>query len=116
MSHVRDTTDRHPLRLGLALWLAVLPGGLVLAATPATTTFLRSFEPAEPAPLANAPDPRFNVAVAGGPDEAVALTARPSAGFSGLHSLHYRGDAGGQQQVALYAVNLPVRADTQLSP
>lgn len=42
MSHVRDTTDRHPLRLGLALWLAVLPGALALAATPAATTFLLS--------------------------------------------------------------------------
>lgn len=116
MRRARDTIRRHAMRgVRLALWLAVLPGGLAPAATPAATTFLRSFEPAEPAPLAGAPDPRFNIAVAGGPGQAAALTAKPGVGFSGLHSLRYRGEAGGQQQVALYAVNLPVHADTQLS-
>ena len=36
-------------------------------------------------------------------------------GFSGLHSLHYRGEAAGLQQLRLFKVDLPVRADTQLS-
>ena len=62
MRRASDTIRRHATRgLHLALWLACLPGGLALAATPAATTFLRSFEPAEPAPLASAPDPRFNL-------------------------------------------------------
>ncbi len=114
MRHARDTIGRYA-RHGarLALWLALLPGGLALAAAPAP--FLRSFELGEPALLPTAADARFAVAVAGGPDEAAALTAKPGVGFRGLHSLHYHGDAGGRQRVALYAVNLPVHAETQLS-
>ncbi len=100
------------LRPGLSL--ACLLPCLALAAAPATT-FLRSFEPAEQAPLASPADARFSVAVDGGPSQAAALTAKPGVGFTGLHSLHYRGNAGGQQQVELYAVDLPVHADTQLS-
>ncbi|MDW2981280.1 GH92 family glycosyl hydrolase [Rhodanobacter sp. KK11] len=99
------------LRRGL--WLAcLLP---CLAAGAADTSFLRSFENAEPAPLAPLPGASFSVDVAGGPGRAAALTAKPGVGFSGLRSLHYRGNAGGQQQAELYAVDLPVRPDTQLS-
>lgn len=116
MIQARDIIGRRAMRRGLALWLAAFPAGLWLAAPAVATALQRSFEPAEPAPLATASDDaRFHAAVEGGPDEAAALTAKPGVGFSGLHSLHYRGDAGGPQQVALYAVNLPVRADTQLS-
>ncbi|MGB3840080.1 MAG: hypothetical protein WA930_13340 [Rhodanobacter sp.] len=44
MRRARDTIRRHAMRgVRLALWLAVLPGGLAPAATPAATTFLRSF-------------------------------------------------------------------------
>jgi predicted alpha-1,2-mannosidase len=116
MNQAGDTIGRRARRRGLALWLAAVPAGLWLAAPAVASVFQRSFEPAEPAPLAAASDEaRFHVAVEGGPGEVAALTAKPGVGFSGLHSLHYRGDAGGEQQVALYAVNLPVRADTQLS-
>ncbi|WP_447731342.1 GH92 family glycosyl hydrolase [Rhodanobacter soli] len=99
------------LRRGL--WLAcLLP---CLAAGAAETGFLRSFESAEPAPLAPLPGTSFGIDVAGGPGQAAALTAKPGVGFSGLRSLHYRGNASGQQQAELYAVDLPVRPDTQLS-
>lgn len=99
------------LRRGL--WLAcLLP---CLAAGAADTSFLRSFESAEPAPLAPLPDASFSIEVAGGPGQAAALTAKAGVGFSGLHSLRYRGSASGQQQAELYAVDLPVRPDTQLS-
>ena len=115
MTETRETISRRATRcLRLGLSLACLLPCLAMAAA-AQTTLLRSFEPAEPAPLASPPDARFSVTVSGGPSQAAALTAKPGVGFSGLHALHYRGNAGGQQQVALYAVNLPVHADTQLS-
>jgi predicted alpha-1,2-mannosidase len=99
------------LRRGL--WLAcLLP---CLAAGAAETGFLRSFESTEPAPLAPLPGASFSIDVAGGPGAAAALTAKPGVGFSGLRSLHYRGSASGQQQAELYAVDLPVQRDTQLS-
>ncbi len=99
------------LRRGL--WLAcLLP---CFAAGAAETGFLRSFESAEPAPLAPLPGASFGIDVVGGPGQAAALTAKPGVGFSGQRSLHYRGSAGGQQQAELYAVDLPVRPDTQLS-
>ncbi|WP_426703286.1 GH92 family glycosyl hydrolase [Rhodanobacter sp. Col0626] len=99
------------LRRGL--WLACLLPALAAATAP-EATFRSSFEPAEPLPLAHA-DSSFSVTVAGGPSQAAALTAKPGVGFSGLHSLRYRGHAGGLQRTDLYAVNLPVHADTQLS-
>lgn len=99
------------LRRGL--WLAcLLP---CLAAGAADTGFLRSFESGEPAPAAALAGAAFTVEVAGGPGQAAALTAKPGVGFSGQHSLHYRGSSGGQQQAELYAVDLSVRPDTQLS-
>ncbi|MBT2144092.1 MULTISPECIES: GH92 family glycosyl hydrolase [unclassified Rhodanobacter] len=87
---------------------------LAIAATPGAI-FLRSFEPAEPVPMASPATSSFSADVAGGPAAAAALTAKPGVGFSGLHSLHYRGSASGQQQAELYAVDLPVQPDTQLS-
>lgn len=100
--------------LSRGLWLA---GALPILATAATpeATFLRSFEPAEPAPRVSPATSPFSAEVAGGPSATAALTAKPGVGFSGLHSLHYRGSVGGRQTVELYAVNLPVRADTRLS-
>ncbi|KZC19129.1 MULTISPECIES: GH92 family glycosyl hydrolase [Rhodanobacter] len=99
------------LRRGL--WLACLLPCLAAGAT--ETGFLRSFENSEPAPPAPLAGASFSVDVAGGPGQAAALTAKPGVGFSGQRSLHYRGSAGGQQQAELYAVDLPVRPDTQLS-
>ncbi len=95
-------------------WLAWLIPALASAAA-LNATFYRSFEANESLPPASPAAASFTIEVAGGPDQAAALTARPGVGFSGLHSLHYRGSAGGQQTTQLYAVNLPVRADTQLS-
>jgi predicted alpha-1,2-mannosidase len=115
MTETRDTTCRRaPRALRGSAWLACLLPCLALAAAP-KVSFLRSFEPAEPAPLAWPAEAHFSIAVAGGPSQAAALTAKPGVGFSGLHALRYRGNAGGQQQAELYAVNLPVHVDTQLS-
>jgi predicted alpha-1,2-mannosidase len=99
--------------LCLGLWLACL---LPCPAAGATDTgFLRSSESGEPAPAPPLAGAAFTVEVAGGPGQAAALTAKPGVGFSGQHSLRYRGSSGGQQQAELYAVDLPVRPDTQLS-
>ncbi|OOG48792.1 alpha-1 2-mannosidase [Rhodanobacter sp. C01] len=77
--------------------------------------FQTSFEPGEPTPLPAAPHAAFAAQVAGGPAKAFALDAKPDAGFTGLHSLHYQGTAAGPQQQRLFDVDLPIRADTQLS-
>ncbi|HJW06433.1 MAG TPA: GH92 family glycosyl hydrolase [Rhodanobacter sp.] len=99
--------------LCLGLWLAcLLP---CPAAGAADTAFLRTFESGEPAPAPPLAGAAFTVEVAGGPGQAAALTAKPGVGFSGQRSLRYRGSSGGQQQAELYAVDLPVRPDTQLS-
>ncbi len=99
------------LRRGL--WLACLLPALAIAAAPAS--FQSSFEPGQPMPPAMPATAPFSVDVAGGPGAAAALTAMPGVGFSGLHSLHYRGATDGRQTLALYTVNLPVQADTRLS-
>lgn len=99
------------LRRGI--WLACLLPCLAAGAT--DTSFLRSFESGEPAPAPPLAGAAFTVEVAGGPGQAAALTAKPGVGFSGQRSLHYRGSSGGRQQAELYAVNLPVQPDTQLS-
>ncbi|RDS85381.1 GH92 family glycosyl hydrolase [Dyella psychrodurans] len=78
-------------------------------------TFYRSFEAGEPAPIASHAGDAFAIEVGGGPSAADAYTAKPGVGFSGLHSLHYHGDAGGKQGAAVFDVDIPVQADTQLS-
>jgi predicted alpha-1,2-mannosidase len=78
-------------------------------------TLYRSFEPGEPSPIASAPGAPFHVEVAGGPSAQDAYSAKPGVGFTGLHSLHYQGDTGGKQEAALFKVDVPVKADTQLS-
>ena len=78
-------------------------------------SFYRSFEQGEPATIASAANATFRVEVAGGPSAADAYSTKPNVGFTGLHSLHYQGNAGGKQQAALFDVDLPVQADTQLS-
>jgi predicted alpha-1,2-mannosidase len=93
--------------------LACLP--LSMAAVATDATFLRSFEAGEPAPLKVAAASAFTVKVDGGPSVKAALTAKPLVGFSGMRSLHFQGNTGGAQQAELFAVNLPVAADTQLS-
>ena len=77
--------------------------------------FHTSFETGEPAPLSHASDAGFHIEIAGGPSASDAYTAKPGVGFTGLHSLHYQGQAGGKQAIAMFDVDVPVHADTQLS-
>jgi predicted alpha-1,2-mannosidase len=86
-----------------------------VACADAPDNFHSSFEPGEPAPLASAAQGAFRVQIAGGPSEDDAYSAKPGVGFTGLHSLHYQGESGGKQEAAIFDVNLPVQADTQLS-
>ena len=108
------------------LWLCVagMVGALGGSATklrgeplnpPDSGAFQTSFEAGEPAPVAVPAGAVFAAQIDGGPGKAAALDAKPDVGFSGLHSLHYRGQAGGSQQLHLFDVDLPVRVDTQLS-
>jgi predicted alpha-1,2-mannosidase len=78
-------------------------------------TFYRSFETGEPAPIASAGQAAFRVQLAGGPSADDAYSAKPGVGFTGLHSLHYQGENAGKQDAAIFDVDLPVQADTQLS-
>ncbi|GLQ49532.1 GH92 family glycosyl hydrolase [Dyella flava] len=102
------TFRRKLLFFGLALFTTV-------ACADQPDTFFRSFEPGEPAPIASAPGAPFHVDVAGGPSAKDAYSAKSGVGFTGLHSLHYQGNAGGKQETTLFKVDLPVQADTQLS-
>lgn len=77
--------------------------------------FYTSFEPGEPAPIAGNATAPFRVALAGGPSEQDAYSAKPGVGFTGLHALHYQGETGGRQQAMLFDVDIPVQASTQLS-
>ena len=93
---------------------ALLIGGAA-AARATVETFQSSFEAGQPQPLAMTTSPTFSAQVDGGPGKDVVLTAKPGVGFTGLRSLHYRGSADGSQQQKLFDIDLPVRADTQLS-
>lgn len=94
------------------LWalLLTLPGALAAQ----DNAFFRSFEPGEPAPPASSHG-SLTVQVSGGPSEAASLTAKPGVGFSGLHALHYRGNAGKPQEAGVFNVSIPVTEHTQLS-
>ncbi|MGH8157371.1 MAG: GH92 family glycosyl hydrolase [Rhodanobacter sp.] len=111
---------RRTLYLGLAAVMvalgvraAALHGEVPAGSSPGL--FQTSFETGDPMPLPAPPHAVFMAQVAGGPAKEVALNAKPDAGFSGLHSLHYHGSAAGHQQQRLFNVDLPVQADTQLS-
>lgn len=99
----------------VVLAAALAPGAPSLGAAAGPQAFQTSFEVGQPAPSAHTATGAFAVALASGPDPAAALTARPGVGFSGLHSLHYQGSAAGSQQLTLFKLDLPVRADTRLS-
>ena len=77
--------------------------------------FHTSFEAGEPVPLTQASSAAFSIGIAGGPSAEDAYTAKPGVGFTGLHSLHYEGHADGKQSIVMFDVDVPVRADTQLS-
>ena len=100
-------------RVFLAATLAASAGDAL--ARSATDVFLSSFEAGQPVPRKAATASAFSAEVAGGPDPAVVLTAKPGVGFSGARSLHYHGSAEGQQDQRLFNVDLPVRDDSQLS-
>ena len=102
-----------PAWIRRAALLTCLP--LSMAAMATDTAFLRSFEAGEPAPLKMSATSAFTVKVDGGPTAKAALTAKPLVGFSGVRSLHFQGNTGGAQQADVFAVNLPVTNDTQLS-
>ena len=109
---------RH-IRGGAAVATTIMAGVILMggaaSATPAVDTFQTSFETGQPAPFVASTRARFSAQVDGGPAKQVVLTAKPDVGFTGLRSLHYRGNAGGSQQQKLFDVDVPVRADTQLS-
>ena len=87
------------------------------ASTAASAGFWSSFEAGEPA-LSEPSDSagegaRIDLRMADGPDEA--YTARAHAGFTGVHSLEYSGQSGGDASRALFDVSIPVTAATELS-
>lgn len=85
------------------------------SAGPSNDVFYSSFETGQPSPIASSVNAAFGIQVAGGPSEQDAYSAKPGVGFTGLHSLHYYGNAGGKQEAAMFDVDLPVTANTQLS-
>ncbi len=107
-------TRRAPKAVATIIAGAVLAGSVASAKT-LVDSFQTSFEVGQPAPVVGPPGAPFSAQVDGGPPKNVVLTAKPDVGFTGLRSLHYRGTAGGSQQQKLFDVDVPVRADTQLS-
>ncbi len=112
MQKAPDITIRHARRKLLFFGLALVT---TIACADQNDTFYRSFEAGEPAPIARSTKDAFTLQVDGGPSADDAYSAKPGVGFTGLRSLHYRGDAGGKQQAAVFDVDLPVQANTQLS-
>ena len=93
--------------------VATIIAGAILAGSTASAkssvdSFQTSLEVGQPAPVAALPEASFSAEVAGGPAKTVVLTAKPDVGFTGLRSLHYRGNAGGSQQQKLFDVDVPV--------
>ena len=86
-----------------------------IASADGSGAFYTSFETGEPAPIAASTNTAFTVETGGGPSMDDAYSAKPGVGFTGLHSLHYQGHAGGEQEAKLFDVDIPVQADTQLS-
>lgn len=106
-SLIARSTQRKLLVLALAF-------GATIASANQSGTFYTSFEPGEPAPLASSAA-AFSIDIGSGPSADDAYSAKPGVGFAGLHSLHYRGHDGGKQEAAVFDVDVPVQATTQLS-
>ncbi|RDS84610.1 glycoside hydrolase family 92 protein [Dyella monticola] len=86
-----------------------------VASATGNATFYTSFETGQPAPIPGSTTSSFSVSIAGGPSADDAYSAKPGVGFTGLHSLHYSGQAGGKQDAQMFNVDIPVEANTQLS-
>ncbi len=105
----------------LVLIAAVLAAQSPAAMAAAQAPFWTSFETGEPglaaAAAKRADGAHLAVRVGNGP--AVAYTAKPGVGFSGMHSLGYEGQViaapGGKAVAELFDVSIPVTADTVLS-
>jgi predicted alpha-1,2-mannosidase len=95
------------------------PGRTATSSTPAH--FWSSFEAGEPQPRevagSQGEGARIDLRLADGPE--ATYTARPHAGFTGVHSLEYSGEvtvaAGGNASSAVFDVSIPVTAATELS-
>ncbi len=104
------TRRRQPLAVfALAFFTTLASAG------PSNDVFYSSFETGQPSPIASSANAAFGIQVAGGPSAQDAYSAKPGVGFTGLHSLHYYGNAGGKQEAAMFDVDVPVSANTQLS-
>lgn len=106
--------------LGLRLLFATacLPSAsAAIAKDGAVEGWLRSFEPTEPPSLVSGAttNAALRLDVAGGPSTSHALAARADVGFDGLHALHYTAGSVANGSVALFDVDIPVRADSVLS-
>ncbi|WP_091801528.1 GH92 family glycosyl hydrolase [Lysobacter sp. yr284] len=106
--------EGRPLAAAATLLAAALAAAFSAHAGSKARSFWSSFEPADPAP-ALAADGAPRLAPAGGPPAAAALTAKPDAGFTGLHSLRFDGRGGGEQRAQVFEVDLPVAKDSELS-
>ena len=102
------------IRMALGGGLAVL-FAMMMVTTPAhagEAAFATSFEPGEPRPDAESRAGTVQLAIGSGPEAPYA--AKKNAGYGGLHALRYRAErTGGRAQ--LFAVDIPVQADTTLS-
>jgi predicted alpha-1,2-mannosidase len=95
-------------RRGLACSLLLASAG-ACAQSPGFST---SFEPGDASLGPDSSTSTAEVAVGNGPEAPYA--ARKGMGYSGLHALRYRGD-GSAGRARLFAVDVPVAADTTLS-
>ena len=99
----RVTSSPRPLVLALAL--------LPLLGHAATPGLWSSFEPSHPVPHASA-DAALSWQLGTGPK--APYTAKATAGYSGLHALHYRSNGGSARQ-RLFDTDVEVQPDTTLS-
>lgn len=99
----RVTSSPRPLVLALAL--------LPLLGHAATPGLWSSFEPGQPVPHASA-DAALSWQLGTGPK--APYTAKATAGYSGLHALHYRSNGGSARQ-RLFDTDVEVQPDTTLS-
>jgi len=106
-THHRHTSSR----IGVILPFLLLACSAASSPPAPHTHFNTSFETGEPVPLTSPPG-QVQVAIGTGP--AAAYTAKADVGYSGLHALHVEAQGAGGR-VRLFAVDIPVSANTTLS-